>query len=580
MSYEIIELSNYQRKEIEEVKSKGYVTYGENNSAFTELIRLSKESPTNSAVIKGLNRLVYGKGLAAKNSGGSNAAMFAKAMSMISPIELHKGVVDENIMANVVFLVTRSMNGETAKIQHIPTQMVAPSIVNKDGEITHYNYSSKFGVNDISIVHEEQIEVYPNFDLDPKAEKSIKYIKSYTPGSWYFNDPEYQGSIEYMEVEIENGKYHVNNVKGKFSAQTSITMFNGDPGKDKREKTKRAIKKEYSGSDGNTLMVNFVDRDGTAPKIEALPVRDLHMQQAYIGTESTEKILLGHGVSMASMIFGIKGGTGLGNNAEEMETSFVLMNNMTIIPKQNKIIEGLEDIFRYYDITLDFYFKSLKPNEFIDIGVVPKVDEEEQALSKQPTELDKFIALGSDDSEFDGFDLVSDEPIDYDTYKTDEFSPVKLSVIDRAFILLGRETKTVTARGNSNSRQDSDDILIRYNYRGNTTGEREFCVKMLKAKKNYRIEDIEAMETVHINPAFEHNKKPYSILELKGGQYCHHQWFRKIYLRKDVKIDVNSPLAETISVAQARRKGYEIPVNNPKMGIKTINQPGRGEYPG
>ena len=294
MTTDVITLSNYKKPEVQEKKSQGYVTYGEKNLGFTELIRLSKDSPTNAAVLHGIHRLVYGRGLAAKNSDGSNAAMFAKAMAMISTQDTRKAVVDGDIMANVALLVTRSNDGKTAVIQHIPTQMVAPAIVDDEGEINTFFYSPNLGREKGQV--REPIE-YFNFDLFPDEKETIKYIKAYSPGNWYFNDPDYEGSIAYMEVEIENGRYHVNNVKTRFSAQTAITLFNGDPGKDKRSSTKRDIKKEYSGSEGNTLSINFVDKDGKAPEYDHFPIRDLHKQQEYIGQESTEKILLGHGVA-------------------------------------------------------------------------------------------------------------------------------------------------------------------------------------------------------------------------------------------------------------------------------------------
>ena len=629
MSHEVITLSNYKRKDDEVVKDsqKGYATYGQRNAGFANLIRLSKGSPTNSAVLNGLNRLVYGKGLAARNSDGSNAAFFAKALAMISPMEQKKSVVDYNVMYNVALLVTKSADGDTAVIEHIPTQMVAAGLVDENGDTNAYFYSTQLGNKETDKIVTTE---YPNFDLFPDSAKSIKYIKIYSPNSWYFDEPDYQGSIEYMEVEIENGKYHVNNVKDRFSAQTGITLFNGDPGADKRAETKRAIKKEYSGSEGNTLAINFVDKDGIAPKYDHFPIRDLHKQQEYIGTEATEKILLGHGVAMASIIFGVKGSSGLGNNAEELEKAFITMSNMTILPKQNAIIEGYESIFRHYGIPLDFYFKSLTPSEFTDNGASDSIDVDadnttsyngaqiasavsvmenvklgiltkEQAvifliqmlqfdkdvaeamfnptnavaqLSKEKTELEKFIELGAD--EFEGYDLVSDSPLDYDTYKTDGYSNIHLTKLEQIYNLVS----TGTARPNAKSKQDSEDVLVRYGYAGSKSAERPFCQKMMSAKKVYRLEDIEMLDSNKVNPDFQHDGKPYSILELKGGQYCNHQWFRKIYVKKGVKVDVNSPLAKTISIAEANRKGYDVAKNpNNKMGVKTINLPGRGEYP-
>ena len=57
----------------------------------------------------------------------------------------------------------------------------------------------------------------------------------------------------------------------------------------------------------------------------------------------------------------------------------------------------------------------------------------------------------------------------------------------------------------------------------------------------------------------------YSIWEYKGGGACHHYWARKTYMYtpKDKRIDVKSPNAPKISVAEARRKGFRPEKNNP-----------------
>lgn len=576
MINEVISLSNYKKPQIEELKSKGYVTYGKNNEGFTELIRLAKDSPTNSAVLHGLDRLVYGKGLAAKNADGQNAAMFAKAMTMIRPKDLRRSVIDSNRMANAAYLVTKV--GDSCNIQHIPTQMIAPGIVNAEGDVVSYFYSTELGKKDGKI--KEALE-YPSFDINPKAKESIKYIKAYSPGSWYFDEPDYQGSIAYMDVEIENGKYHVNNVKTRFSAQTAITLFNGDPGKEKRQGVKNQITKEYSGSEGSSLVVNFVDKDGKAPEFNNFPIRDLHQQQEYISKEATNKILLGHGV-IAPMLFGIKDSSGLGNNAEELETSFVLFNNMTIIPKQNIQIEGLEDIFRYYDITLDFYFKSLKPNEFIDDGVGAIQDEQEQALSAVKTPLDEFIELGED--ALQDYELLSEaEAVDneleneIENILLDEFNEKTTlqKIYELATYKLVGQGKATPTRDSS---QDNENFAVRYRYKGKDSGKstRSFCSSMLNANKLYRKEDIVRMEKMKVNPGFgKDGADTYSIWDYKGGGLlskthpggtCKHFWQREIYLKKGSGSNRQANLEKKITVAESNRLGFRPQTNNKKVG--------------
>jgi hypothetical protein len=101
----------------------------------------------------------------------------------------------------------------------------------------------------------------------------------------------------------------------------------------------------------------------------------------------------------------------------------------------------------------------------------------------------------------------------------------------------------MSLRGKPNERSDETDkglYKIRYYYSKNLTwrnGEmvtREFCREMVslsKAGAVYRYEDIIAMEgeNSQFAPA---GTSGYSIWYWKGGCYCHHKFFRKIYFRK------------------------------------------------
>ena len=70
---------------------------------------------------------------------------------------------------------------------------------------------------------------------------------------------------------------------------------------------------------------------------------------------------------VSPMLVGIKDNTGLGNNAEELQTASILMDNTVIRPMQVTILDELEKILDYNGIELDIYFKTLQPLEFTDL---------------------------------------------------------------------------------------------------------------------------------------------------------------------------------------------------------------------
>lgn len=106
-----------------------------------------------------------------------------------------------------------------------------------------------------------------------------------------------------------------------------------------------------------------------------------------------------------------------------------------------------------------------------------------------------------------------------------------------------KEYMSLRSYANPDERSNETDkglYKIRYYYSKNLTwrnGEmvtREFCREMVslsKANAVYRYEDIIAMEGENAQFAPE-GSSSYSIWEWKGGCFCHHKWFRKIYFRK------------------------------------------------
>jgi hypothetical protein len=146
--------------------------------------------------------------------------------------------------------------------------------------------------------------------------------------------------------------------------------------------------------------------------------------------------------------------------------------------------------------------------------------------------------------------------------------------------------RTGAARPGAKSRQDDiidgKYFITRYVYAGDFRHDnmRPFCRKMLEAGKLYRIEDIEAMEFIDVNPGWGPNGTDfYSVLRWKGGGNCKHFFEKRVFVdAKGAKINPNDPDATRIAVATAERMGYK--VRNPKYVAQLPeDMPHRGFLP-
>jgi hypothetical protein len=252
------------------------------------------------------------------------------------------------------------------------------------------------------------------------------------------------------------------------------------------------------------------------------------------------------------------------------------MDNTVIRPFQTLLIDAFDQILAYNSISLNLYFKTLQPLEFTDLENVEDAETQEEEtgvkMSKQKPEATEEVADLLDefgeDEDLENWVLVDEREVDYDQEET----------LDKMIGL----ASTGTARPNAKSDQDGEvedmKFKVRYQYAPLRTSanSREFCKKMVSAKKIYRKEDIMSMSQRAVNAGWgKGGAATYDIWLYKGGGDCHHFWMRKTYMAVDVKPDATNPKAE-ISVNKAKKEGFTPEVNNPKVAKRPKDMKNRG----
>ncbi len=570
-----LSLSNYVSPTIEEKKSKAFVTYGDKNSYFQYLIDRYNGSPTNNAVINGISEMIYGKGLDATDSNKKPDA-YAQAITLLHKDCLRKLCADLKLFGQCSMQVIYSKDRKKiARVEHIPVEQLAAEKCNDKGEIEAYYYSNDWAkYNRIN-----QVKRIPAFGMSNEAIE-IVYVKPYRAGYKYYATPDYQGGLQYADLEEEISNFHINNIQSGLSPSMLINFNSGTPSAEEREMIERRIYDKFSGSsNAGKFILSFNDSPETAATIDPVQLSDAHNQYQFLSDESSRKILVAHRV-VSPMLLGIKDNTGLGNNAEELETATKLMMNLVIKPFQNLLIEAFDKILAYNDISLNLYFKTLQPLEFIEIDkeIVDEETQEEETGVKLASDLDKFvdtdiadalIDLGQDEEELlKDFEVIDEQEVDYDN---DDDLNQKIKELNEQTNL----ASTGSAKPYSESKQDGKSkqkgqedktYLVRYMYAPAKTKDtsREFCKKMVSAKKVYRKEDINAMTSKVVNAGFgKGGSDTYSVWLYKGGARCHHKWFRRIYARKEG----SKSLGSVISTTEAKSQGFKPETNAQKVPV-------------
>jgi len=559
-----------------------WVEYGDDNNYFQYLIDRYNGSATNNAIINGISELVYGKGLDATDS-NRKPDEYAKMKSLFGKDCLRKVSADLKMMGQAAFQVIYSKDhNRITEVYHMPIESLRAEKCNDEGDVEAYYYAKDW--SEVKKKKETPIRI-PAFGFS-KDGIEILYIRPYRAGFYYYSPVDYQGGLPYAELEEEIANYHINNIKNGLSPSMLINFNNGVPDEEAQAMMENAIADKFSGSsNAGRFILAFNDNKEMAATIEPVSLSDASAQYQFMADESMRKLMVAHRVT-SPMLLGIKDQTGLGNNADELRTASILFENTVISPIQELILDKIEDILAFNDISLNVYFKTLQPLEFTEGIVADAETKEEETGVKMSTHQPSDVALDSafselealgEDIDTDEWELVDERPVDY----------AQEEALDKMLSL----ASTGTARPNASSEQDgvTDSGLkykVRYAYAPNSVSStsRNFCKKMVDAGKVYRKEDIIAMGDKVVNDVSAGGKgfgpkgdPTYDIWLYKGGARCHHFWMRKTFMskKKGLGVDAENPNAE-ISVNKARKAGAELQVNDELVAKRPVDMPNEG----
>ena len=572
-SIKVVNLSGYQSPEVVEQHSKDWVLYldGENGQDYFDgLIENYLGSPTNSCCINGITEMIYGRGLDATDS-AEKPEMYAKMKLLLKSREMRRVVSDYKLLGQAaVQVIYNKQKTAITKVLHFPMETLRAEKA-KNGRIEAYYYYHKWS----ELKPGDNPKRIPTFGNGSKSELIELYIfKPYKSGFYYYAPVDYNGCLQYCDLEEEVANYHINNIQNGLQPSLLVNFNNGVPNEETQELIERRIYEKFSGSsNAGKFILTFNESAEDQASIDPIHLPDAHAQYQFLADESREKIMLGHRI-VSPILLGIKDNTGFGNNAEELRTASIIMDNMVIRPFQQQIIDGLDEILAFNGIYLNLYFITLQPIEFTELdNIETRVKREEETgekLSKQMPEdlqelsdedaddlLDQLEELGeviSSDWELVHTEVVTDE--------NEEFDLTKLA-----------EVKRNDAAPSKKSSQDNKGFKVRYAYMPvrKSAESRQFCSKVESLTEKdivFRLEDINMMSFRGVNKDLGHKKRNYSLFKYKGGKNCHHFWERRVYKKK-----------QQVSEDQALSEGFEAPTNPSEVPIRPIDMPNKGAYP-
>ena len=575
----IVNLSTYTSPKIKEVKNRDWISYGEDNNYFQYLIDRYNGSPTNNAIINAVSSMIFGKGLDATNS-NKKPNEYAQMISLFDNDSVRRLAYDLKLMGQCAIQVIYSKDRKKiAQIEHMPIETLRAEKCNEKGDIEGYYYWKDWE----KIKPSDKPLRIPAFGTSNEAIE-ILYVKPYRSGYYYYSPVDYQGGLQYAELEEEVSNFHLNNILNGMSPSMLINFNNGTPNAEERRLIEQRIYNKFSGSsNAGKFILAFNDNAESAASIEPVQLSDAHNQYQFLSEESTKKIMVAHRV-VSPMLLGIKDQSGLGNNADELKTASTLMDNTVIRPFQNLLIDAFDKILAFNSISLHLYFKTLQPLEFTEIKNV--VDEETR-------EEETGVKLSKEDLTDEEFDIILDElrgetmsnrweEVDAREYKDDNESEEEWASRLIESKKENLEKKSIDSKKSGFSYLDKSLYKVRYKYNEKYSSgkSRQFCrIMMNRSRRNvvYRIEDIDKASRAGVNKSFGHKGQSYDLFKYKGGVNCGHYWSEVLYRLKSKtmkKVIQNYDEVDNIPKSYA-----PTPAGHKKAKIAPKDMPNDGHHP-
>ncbi len=385
----VVNLQGYTIPEIKEDYRNDWVTYGQDNNYFGDLIDNYLSSPTNSCCVNGIVDMIYGRGLSATDS-EEKPEMYARFKMILKDEEVKKIVNDYKLLGQgAVQVVYNKSKTRITSLTHFPMETLRAEKAD-EGKIKAYYYHPKWSEYKPS----DSPKRIPTFGNGKGSEhRELYIIKPYRPGFYYYAPVDYHGCLQYCSLEEEVSNYHINNILNGLQPSLLINFNNGVPDEEAQQLIESKIQDKFGGtSNSGKFILAFNEDPDRQADIEPIHLPDAHAQYQFLADEAREKIMLGHRV-VSPILLGIKDNTGFGNNAEELRTASVLMDNIVIRPFQEKIIECLKTMLAFNEIDLNLYFVTLQPIEFTQLDNIETKIKREEETGEKLSAMDRVKSL-------------------------------------------------------------------------------------------------------------------------------------------------------------------------------------------
>lgn len=326
-----------------ESRNKDYIKYGDDNDYPGYLTYLFNKSAKHGAIVAGKAFYIFGEGY---ENGDVVVNRLGDTLNDISK----KSILDIEIYGGYRWEVIWNAALKVKEIYHVDYTTIR---VGKNGG---YYFKECWDINN----RDEEVFI-PAFNPNNPVGSQLYAYNEYRPKTRYYPLPEYIGSNNFIETDIEISKYYLSAIRNGMTPSKMIQFFKGEPTEDKKREIERRMSQKFTGAEnaGKFLLV-FNDANATkSVEVTDLSASDLDKHMIELNKTCQQEIFSGHRVT-SPMLFGIKTEGQLGGNTE-LKISYELFQVTYSTPKANSFNKEVNYVLSFSSQPAEYKLRPTDP---------------------------------------------------------------------------------------------------------------------------------------------------------------------------------------------------------------------------
>jgi hypothetical protein len=351
----------YKAPEYKLDKTNNFIKWGNDNDYPNYILELYNfyGSTTHKSIINKKVRLISGYGI--RPIVDPRLSQWARENKLVKLIK--KLTIDFELFNGFALEVIWSNDGSTFTLNYLPMVRLRRSI---DGNMFWYS-------KDWKQFKKEGYEPIPMNAFDPKNRtgKQVLYFMEHNPNAdQIYPIQNYSNSLNYIELDYEISKFHLNQVKQGFAPSFILNFATGIPSLEEQDEAYKDFKRNYEGAE-NAGKIIITYSDGGEQKPELIPIALNDSDERFIMLQDMveKNIVLAHEIP-PQLVLLTPGKLGSTDERTELLAEF---QNYYVTPRQEQVEEVINDLLR-----LIGFSEPIKLREYKDVEI-----NEEQDLNIQ-----------------------------------------------------------------------------------------------------------------------------------------------------------------------------------------------------